>query len=47
VEALYFPVAKARHQVIIDHSYRLHECVTDRRTDEGETALLQIFAHGV
>src|SRR3989344_2631312 len=33
--------------MVIDHSHRLHEGVTNRRTDEFESAPFQIPAHGV
>jgi len=33
--------------MLIDHSHGLHEGVTDRRADEAEAVLLQVFAHGV
>ena len=33
--------------MVIDHSHRLHEGVTDCRADEFESAPKQIFAHGV
>jgi hypothetical protein len=33
--------------MVVHHAYRLHKGVADRGTDEGESALFQVFAHGV
>lgn len=38
-----FPVPEASRDVVVDHSRRLHVRVDDRRADEGEAALLQVF----
>jgi len=40
-------VAKAIHQVVVDHADRLHESVTDGGADEVEASALQVFAHGI
>ena len=40
-------VPEAFRSVIIHHSYRLHERVTDCRTDEPESFRAQFFAHRV
>ncbi len=40
-------IAEAIDCVVIDHSGRLHEGVTDRGANKVEASLLQIFAHGV
>src|SRR5438046_1937229 len=40
-------VAETIRRVIVDHSYRLHERITDRRADEAEAALLEVFAHRI
>src|SRR5260221_3197071 len=34
-------------EVVVDHPCGLHECVTDGRADERETALAQGFAHRI
>src|SRR5882724_9704129 len=33
--------------MVVHHSSRLHERIADGRTDEGESALLEIFTHRV
>jgi hypothetical protein len=38
---------KARYDVIVDHSRRLHMGITDGRADEFKAALFQIFAQRV
>ena len=38
-------VAEAVDRVVVDEAARLHERVADRRADEAEPALLQVFAH--
>src|SRR5690349_4507349 len=40
-------VSKASHEMVIDHSCRLHECVADCRADESKTAFGEIFTHCV
>jgi hypothetical protein len=42
-----FRVAETTGQVVIHQAHGLHEGVADRGADEGESAFLQIFAHGV
>src|ERR1043166_2630404 len=42
----YRATAEARHQVIIDHSGRLHEGITYCLADKTEPAALEILAHG-
>src|SRR5579863_4663731 len=37
-------VPRTIHEVIVHHSYRLHKCVADRRTDEAKAAPAQIRA---
>jgi hypothetical protein len=40
-------VAEAGGQMVVHHAYGLHEGVADGGADEGESALLQVFAYGV
>jgi hypothetical protein len=40
-------VSRTGDEMIIDHSCRLHERITDRRPDEFESASQQVAAHGV
>src|SRR5439155_21771685 len=40
-------VAKAINSVVVDHADGLHHCVTNCRTHKLESALEQVFAHGV
>jgi hypothetical protein len=40
-------VAKAPHEVIVDHSGCLYESVHDRGPDEPEAARAQVFGHRV
>jgi len=40
-------VPEAFRSVVVHHSYRLHERVTDSRTDEPETSRAQFSAHRV
>ena len=41
------PVSKAISRMIIDHANGLHECVTNRRTDECEASVFQIPTDGI
>src|SRR5713226_5046293 len=41
------PIFKTAFHVIVHHTSRLHVCVTDRRADEFEAALLQVLGQGV
>ena len=43
----FLSVPIACHQVIVDHSHGLHECVADCGTYESESSLAQIFTHRV
>ena len=45
--ALNLSVSEAIRRMVIYHADRLHECVTNRRPNEVESAALQIFAHGI
>ena len=40
-------VAEADGQMVVYHAYGLHEGVADGGADERESALLQVFAHGI
>jgi hypothetical protein len=40
-------VPKTINRVIVYHAHRLHECITDRRTDEFEAAAQEITAQHV
>src|ERR1051325_10082306 len=40
-------MAKAGHEMAVDHSGRLHERVADRRTDEAKAAATQVGAERV
>jgi hypothetical protein len=42
-----FAVAEAANQMVIRHAYSLHEGVANRSADKRESALLQVFAHGI
>src|SRR5580765_3122061 len=42
-----FPISKALLRMIVDHSHRLHESIANRRTNELEASLAQVFAHDV
>src|SRR6476661_7771923 len=44
---LNFPISKAIDQMVVDHADRLHVGVNHRRSDEAESALLQILAESV
>jgi hypothetical protein len=41
------PVSEATHQMIIHHSDRLHERVTNGGTHEREPAPAEVFAHRI
>ena len=41
------PVAKAIHEMIVDHADGLHEGVANGAADKLEAAFLEIFAHGL
>lgn len=47
IPALYFPIPETGHQMVVHHPDRLHERVTDRRSDEREAAFLQVLAHRI
>ena len=38
-------VAKAGHDMIVDHADRLHHRITDRRANKLESPFEQVFAH--
>jgi hypothetical protein len=40
-------IPEAPHKMIVDHSHRLHVCVTDECPDEFEPPGFQILAHGI
>jgi len=42
----YLLVAEAAHQVVVHQTGRLHQRINDRRSNEPEATLLQIFAQG-
>ena len=46
-ERLDLPMPETVHRVVIDHPYRLHECVADGRSDELEPEALEFLAHGI
>src|SRR2546428_13926226 len=46
-EPTHLGVAEALHEMIVDHSHRLHERVADRRADEPEVALDERGAHAI
>src|SRR5437016_14505789 len=46
-EPTHLGVAEALHEMIVDHSHRLHERVADRRADEPEVALDERSAHAI
>ena len=40
-------VAETANQMVVHHAHGLHEGIADRGADERESALLQVFAHGI
>ena len=46
-QLFYLSVPKAIHHVVVDHTHRLHKCITDGGSHKVKAPALQVFAHGI